>query len=125
MTEADKPRFAAALNWLARKYPIVSGKGSTREEVPRVLTREDLADWFRVLRDLHIERIEWAAEWLFGHSRFFPKPADLRDAAEAAPPPKLVALPAPEGKPDLTPPDVRRQQIAELLARFEGKYGRS
>lgn len=39
MTEQDKPRFAAAMNWLSRKYPIVTGKGATREEVPRVLSR--------------------------------------------------------------------------------------
>ena len=125
MTEQDKPRFAAAMNWLSRKYPIVTGKGATREEVPRVLSREDLADWFEALRDLHIERIEWGAKWLFGHSRFFPRPPDLREAAEAAPPPKIVALPTPEVRPDTTPPEVRRQQITELLSRFEGKFGKS
>lgn len=125
MTDADKPRFAAAMNWLAGKYPLTKGRGVTREEVPRELGSQDLRDWFEALRDLHIERIEWGAKWLFGHSRFFPKPADLREASEQAPRPQLPALPAPEMKPDTTPPEVRLRQIDALLQRFERKLGPS
>jgi len=118
MVEGDKQRFATVMNWLARKYPLVRGKGATREEVPRELSKQDLADWFEVLNDLHIERIEWGAKWLFGHSRFFPKPADLREAAEQAPKPKALQLPAPALTPDTTPPEVRKSQIDALLRKF-------
>lgn len=119
MTDADKIRFATAMNWLARKYPLIKGHGSTREEVPRELSRQDLADWFEVLQDLHIERIEWGVKWLYGHSRFWPKPADLREAAEQAPKPKALQLPPPPVKPDNTPPEVRRKQLKELFEKWE------
>jgi hypothetical protein len=125
MVEADKSRFATVMYWLAEKYPLIKGKGAIREEVPRELGRKDLGDWFESLKDLHIERIEWGAKWLFGHSRFFPKPADLRDAAEQAPVPKALQLPAPTLKPDTTPPEVRKREVVELLTRFEGKFGKS
>lgn len=118
MRDADKARFAAVMYWLAKKFPVTKGRGATREEVPRELTRADLADWFEALKDLHIERIEWGANWVFGHCKFFPKPAELRDAAEQAPPPKLPALPAPELRPDCTPPEVRKRQIDEFLKRM-------
>jgi hypothetical protein len=125
MRDADKARFATVMYWLAGKYPLTKGRGATREEVPRELTKEDLADWFEALQDLHIERIEWGAKWLFGHKTFFPKPGELREAAEQAPPPKVVALPAPENKLDQTPPEVVRSQIDALMRKFEGKFGKS
>jgi len=125
MVEADKSRFATVMYWLADKYPLARGKGAFREDVPRELGKKDLVDWFESLKDLHIERIEWGAKWLFGHSKFFPKPADLREAAEQAPKPTALQLPAPEVKPDTTPPEVRKRQIAEMLSRFEGKFGTS
>lgn len=125
MVEADKARFATVMYWLAEKYPLIKGKGALREEVPRELSKKDLGDWFRVLQDLHIERIEWGADWYYGHKKFFPHPADLREAAEQAPTPKALQLAAPVLKPDTTPPEVRKKQVAELLNGFEGKIGKS
>ncbi len=88
MTDEDKPRFVAVMYWLAKKYPLRKGQ----EMVPRKLTTEDLADWFEVLRDVHIERLEWAAKYHFGHSSFFPAPADLRNWSPMAPTPKRLPL---------------------------------
>jgi hypothetical protein len=88
MTETDRPRFVAAMNWLARKYPIRQGQ----ELVPRKLPVEDLNDWFAALRDIHIERIEWAAKHHYGRSEFFPKPCNLREAAPLAPAPKGLPI---------------------------------
>jgi len=125
MRDADKARFATVMYWLAKKYPVVKGRGTTREEVPRELTREELADWFEALQDLTIERVELGAKWYYGHKSFFPKPGELREAAEQVRLPPLPSLPQPERKPDNTPPDVRMRQVDELFCRLERKFGTS
>ncbi len=119
MVEADRSRFAAALNWLAGKYPLrLNG-----EMVPRRLPREDLHDWFLALRDVHIERVEWAVRYHYGHSEFFPGPAKIREWAALAPPP--TALSAPKGQrflPD-TPPDVARNRLQALFDGLNDTFG--
>jgi len=120
MDSADRARFSVVLNWLAGKYPLRKGG----ELVPRELPAKELNDWFDALHDIHIERIEWAAKYHFGHSSFFPSPADLRHAAPMAPVPKMLPkkgqrqiAEAPVPTPEST------RQWRQMLADLKRKMG--
>lgn len=85
MDKNRKKRFGVLLYWLAEKFPKAVG--------PRVISKSDLDDYYEALADIRIERLEWAAKWIFGHSRFFPRPAELREAAGMAPASVVPTLP--------------------------------
>jgi len=125
MDRERKKRFAVLLNWLAEKYPL--------DKAPRVLSTTDMADYYAVLADIRIERLEWGAKWIFGHCRFFPKPAELRDAAERAPATVIPQLPKPRTQiGEVILPEERQRQeaegqekVKEILRGLHEKFGPS
>jgi hypothetical protein len=117
MDKDRKRRFATLMNWLAEKYPL--------GDSPRRLSTSDIADYYMVLSDMRIERLEWAAKWIFGHNRFFPKPAELRTAAEMAPS-SIVQITQPDRKQiadSYTPTKEEREMLRELASGLDDKYG--
>lgn len=128
----DKKRFAVLMHWLAKKYPL--GRDDAGVEKVRTLTQDDLRDWFDALKDIRIERLEWGAKYLYGHSKFFPRPPELREAAEKAPSTVVPAIKYQEKKA-LPSPEQREEQkriheegarkLRESLEELNSKYGTS
>lgn len=115
MTNGDRQRFAVVMYWLAEKYPL--------ERAPRELSESDLEEYFRVLKDIRIERIEWAGWYWYGHEVFFPnKPADLRATALKAPPSVIPSPPPLVQLEDKTPPDVARARLQEIFNDLNSRY---
>jgi len=113
----DVQRFAAAINWLGEKFPrTVQG-----EPQPVKLSKSDMRDYFDALSDFRIEKIEWAAKEYFKAGKYFPKPVDLREYAKAAP----TIAPKKDQKllDDLTPPEVARQRLREIMEGLDSKFG--
>jgi len=78
MTESDKKRFSVLMYWLAGRMAAPGGK-------PKEINPPLLSDYFDVLKDIRIERLEWGAKHIFATERWFPMPVELRQAAMLAP----------------------------------------
>ncbi len=89
MTSEDKKRFSALIIWLGKRMFTQGGKTE--------ITPDLLRDYFDALQDLRIEKLEWGARHIFSNSRWFPMPADLRQAAMLAP---ASVLPPPKQNPN-------------------------
>jgi hypothetical protein len=128
MRDSDKPRFSAALGWLAKKYPF--GRDGNAQPIPRKLADIGIDDYFEALRDLSVEQIERGCKWHYAHSEFFPeRPAALRKSVEAAPVPPRPALTMAEAAKQLpekiTPPEESRRRLREMLDGLYAKFGPS
>jgi hypothetical protein len=118
----DRPRFSTVMVWLSKKYSDFKG-------VAHPFTEADQRDYFKALRDIPIEKIEWAADWHFGRSKYFPLAAHLREGAEKAP--NHILPPAPAKKQlEQIDFEVRRQhnhaeakKLSEALDELNRKYG--
>lgn len=73
MTDTDHPRFVALLAILAETF------GET-------VTPPRLEGYWLALRDLPLEAVEWAVKLALIRSRFFPRPAELRELSGAGGP---------------------------------------
>lgn len=122
MTESDRKRFAVLMYWLARKYPV--GRDPQGNDIPKKMTAEEINDYCNALFDLRIERLEWGAKYWYGHSKWFPKPAELREVAERAPASVVASLPDPREEHLLSrhtseqEAQEERRKIRQLLASF-------
>ena len=94
----DSMRFAAAMNWLAEKFPKNDG--------PRVLTKQDLSDLFEALKGISIGGLEYAAKWHFQNKQFFPRPIELIEAARGY---RSTALALPEHTVPKVPAELKGQ----------------
>lgn len=115
----DKRRFAVVMNWLAAVMKDVGGKpkelviaADPEKGTPRI---DVIANYFCVLSDLRIERIEWGAKHLFGTTTWFPMPQAMREAAMLAPSSVLPALPCQQ--PQIC--EFTADQVAEAKEEFE------
>jgi hypothetical protein len=125
MNEQDKKQFAVIMYWLADKFLM--------KNTPRVLSKDDMRDYFYALNDIHIARIEWASRYIFGHNQYFPKPVEIRNAANMAPATVVPALPTKEPTTligEVLLPEERerlaqenRAKIRALLAELDEKFG--
>jgi hypothetical protein len=114
MEKERRKRFVVMLNWLAEKYP--------RDGAPRVLTTSEQADYYNALKDVHIARLEWSAKWGFGHWEFFPKPCNLREAAEKAPALLIPVRPEPTLLPETITPDKEAvERIRKIIMGLKSK----
>jgi hypothetical protein len=84
--EEDQKRFSVVLYWLAKRMSAPGG-------LPKKIDTDVQADYFEALEDIRIERLEWAAKYLFKTTIWFPAPPDIRAAAILAPSSVLPALP--------------------------------
>jgi len=125
MKKEDFLRFGAAMMYLAGKYPTqVNGCTS-----PRALDPAWLQDYFEVLDDLPIERVEAGTKWHYGHSEFFPDhPAALRKSIGetpwdkvAIPPSQQIALDTPDERE--TPHEEAVVRLMEIFNRLNGRFG--
>ena len=71
MIESDRPAFGEALAILA-------------ETLGEELSATKVRGYFEAMRDLDIEVVIDAMRYCLGHCKFFPKPVELRDAAEGS-----------------------------------------
>ena len=72
MTAADRGRFAVALATLAEVFG-------------EALSSARLESYFQALADLDIDAVEAAAQICMRTRKFFPKPAELREALDGSP----------------------------------------
>lgn len=102
------------MNWLAQKFPA--------SQAPRILLRNDLADWFEALKDIRIEKLEWGARYLFAHNRFFPKPVELREASTMAPS-SVIPQQAEQIKlAEITPSEIAKKRLNAIFEKLNAQY---
>lgn len=111
----DKKRFSVVLFWLSKRMLSAGGQ-------PKQIDAPLQADYFEALRDIRIERIEWAARHLFATSQWFPMPVEMRRAAMLAPSTVLPLVGNNQRQiAELTEDQVEKnkQMLDEILAGFE------
>lgn len=115
----DKKRFSVVMHWLAAVMKEAGGlpkelviKANPEKGTPRI---DVIANYFSVLNDIRIERIEWGAKHLFKETTWFPMPGAIREAAMLAPSSVLPALPCQQ--PQIC--EFTEEQIASAKAEFE------
>lgn len=121
MTEQDRPRFVAAIAWLAKQYP--KGRDSQGRTVPWRLADLDVDAYFMALADESIERLERGVKWHHGHNEFFPdRPASLRKSIEAAPspPPRYYVADVPALPEQI---ELGREKLGEIFQKLNRKFG--
>lgn len=117
--ERGKKRFSVVMHWLASVMKDVGGlpkelmiPADPETGTPRV---DVIANYFCVLNDLPIERIEWGAKHLFKTTTWFPNPPAMREAAMLAPSSVMPALPCQQ--PQIC--EFTAEQVAAAKAEFE------
>ena len=113
MTDEDKKPFAALMAGLCEVFN-------------KECTKTRMSLYFEALRSSSLESLEYAAMQAIKTLKFFPRAAELSELAAMAPrrgPGSLTVTEALKQIPDLTPPDVARQRLAEIAQKLNAQFG--